>query len=51
MFTSEIELQECCKKILVDEKLRLEIVEASHEVIDSSHRFKHVLQNWKNLRA
>ncbi len=44
MFTSEIELQECCKKILVDEKLRLEIVEASHEVIDSSHRFKHVLQ-------
>lgn len=44
MFTSEIELRECCKKILQDEKLRLEIVESSHEAIESSHRFKHVLK-------
>lgn len=44
MFTSEIELRDCCKKILMDEGLRFEIVEASHEAIDSAHRFKHVLK-------
>lgn len=44
MFTSDVELREQCLRLLNNENLRREIVEASHEAIEKKHRFKHILR-------
>ena len=48
-FTSPAEAREQCKRLLENENLRIEIVNAAHETIDKNFRFKQVLDNLEDI--
>ena len=48
-FTTSYEAREQCKRILSSEYLRADIVGAAHEAIESSFRFKHVLERLEDF--
>lgn len=55
-FTSPVEAREQCKKLIENENMRKEIVQAAHEAIDKDFRFENVLKKLEefvglNLRS